>query len=155
MKTKMLEGPQFGEENTKVHLDGYDFMPYFRGETEEGPRKEFFYFSDGGDLVNLRYGRWKVVFAEQRAEGFDVWEEPFTFLRVPKIIDLYSDPFERAQDEAAGYVKWRFDRLYLLIPAQAFVGQFLATFQDYPPRSKPASFSIDQVLKGLQENKGG
>jgi len=77
MKEKMLEGPQFGEENTAVHLDGYDFMPYFRGETDEGPRKEFFYFSDGGDLLNLRYGRWKVVFAEQREEGFNVWEEPF------------------------------------------------------------------------------
>lgn len=73
MKEKMLEGTQFGEENTKVHLDGYDFMPCFRGKTDEGPRKEFLYFPDGGDLLNLRYGRWKVVFAEQRKEGFDVW----------------------------------------------------------------------------------
>jgi arylsulfatase len=155
MKERMLTEAPFGNENEPVHLDGYDFMPYFKGETEDGPRKEFFYFSDGGDLVNLRYNRWKVVFAEQRAEGFDVWEEPFTFLRLPKIIDLYSDPFERAQHEAAGYVQWRFDRLYLLVPAQAFVAQFLGTFKDYPPRSKPASFSIDQVLANLQRNQGG
>ncbi len=155
MKERMLTEAPFGEENEPVHLDGYDFMPYFRGETEEGPRKEFFYFSDGGDLVNLRYGRWKVVFAEQRAEGFDVWEEPFTFLRLPKIIDLYSDPFERAQDEAPGYTQWRFDRLYLLVPAQAFVGKFLETFVDYPPRAKAASFGIDQVLESLQRNQGG
>lgn len=155
MKERMLTEAPFGEENEPVHLDGYDFMPYFRGETEEGPRREFFYFSDGGDLVNLRYNRWKVVFAEQRAEGFDVWEEPFVQLRLPKIIDLYSDPFERAQHEAPGYTQWRFDRLYLLVPAQAFVGQFLQTFVDYPPRSKAATFGIDQVLQSLQKNQGG
>jgi arylsulfatase len=130
-------------------------MPYFRGDTEEGPRKEFFYFNDGGDLVNLRYDRWKLVFAEQRAEGFEVWEEPFVPLRVPKLIDLYSDPFERAQEEAAGYTMWRFERLYLLVPAQVFVGKFLETFKDYPPRQAPASFSIDQVLSSLQRNQGG
>ncbi len=155
MKEKMLEGPQFGAENSKVHLDGYDFMSYFRGDTDEGPRKEFFYFSDGGELLNLRVGRWNVVFAEQRAEGFDVWSEPFIPLRLPKIIDLYSDPFERAQDEAMNYSQWRLDRTYLLIPAQVIVGQFLSTFKDYPPRMKAASFSIDQVLENLQRNQGG
>ncbi|TKZ22501.1 arylsulfatase [Shimia litoralis] len=155
MKERMLTEAPFGEGNEPVHLDGYDFMPYFKGETETGPRREFFYFSDGGDLVNLRFNRWKLVFAEQRAEGFDVWQEPFVPLRVPKLIDLYSDPFERAQEEAAAYVQWRFERLYLLVPAQAFVGQFLSTFKEYPPRQKPASFSIDQVLEGLQRNQGG
>jgi arylsulfatase A-like enzyme len=155
MKERMLTEAPFGEENEPVHLDGYDFMPYFRGETEEGPRREFFYFSDGGDLLNLRYDRWKVVFAEQRAHGFAVWEEPFTFLRLPKILDLYSDPFERAPHEAMNYGQWRIDRTYLLVPAQAFVGQFLSTFVDYPPRSKAASFGIDQVLESLQRNQGG
>jgi arylsulfatase len=155
MKERMLTEAPFGEANEPVHLDGYDFMPYLRGEAEEGPRKEFFYFNDGGDLVNLRYGRWKLVFAEQRAEGFEVWEEPFVPLRVPKLIDLYSDPFERAQEEAAGYTAWRFERLYLLVPAQVFVGKFLETFKDYPPRQAPASFSIDQVLSSLQRNQGG
>ncbi|MBE1282644.1 MAG: sulfatase-like hydrolase/transferase [Rhodobacteraceae bacterium] len=155
MKQRMLTEAPFGEGNEPVHLDGYDFMPYFRGEAEEGPRKEFFYFSDGGELVNLRYDRWKLVFAEQRAEGFDVWEEPFVPLRVPRLIDLYSDPFERAQEESCCYTSWRFERLYLLVPAQAFVAQFLETFKDYPPRQKPASFSIDQVLTNLQRNQGG
>ncbi|MEM7076899.1 MAG: arylsulfatase [Pseudomonadota bacterium] len=155
MKERMLTEAPFGEGNEPVHLDGYDFMPYFRGETEDGPRKEFFYFSDGGDLVNLRFNRWKLVFAEQRAEGFEVWEEPFVELRVPKLIDLYSDPFERAQEESCCYVSWRFERLYLLVPAQVFVGKFLETFVDYPPRQEPASFSIDQVLRNLQRNQGG
>ena len=117
----------------------------------KGPAENFFYFSDGGDLVNLRYNRWKAVFAEQRAEGFDVWEEPLTFLRLPKIIDLYSDPFERAIDEAINYQQWRLERVFLLVPAQALVAQFLQTFVAYPPRQEPASFSIDQVLRKLQE----
>lgn len=155
MKDRMLTEAPFGNANEPVHLDGYDFMPFFRGETKEGPRREFFYFSDGGDLVNLRYNRWKLVFAEQRAEGFDVWEEPFVPLRVPKLIDLYSDPFERAQEESCCYQSWRFERLYLLVPAQVFVAKFLETFKDYPPRQKPASFSIDQVLGSLQKNQGG
>jgi len=150
----LTEAP-FGEDNEPVHLDGYDFMPYFRGETDEGPRREFLYFSDGGDLMNLRYNRWKVVFAEQRAHGVDVWQEPLVFLRMPKVFDLYSDPFEIADQVSMNYGQWRFDRLFLLVPAQAFVGQFLATFKDYPPRSEPASFSIDQVLENLKRNQGG
>ena len=155
MKKRMLTEAPFGEDNEPVHLDGYDFMPYFRGETDEGPRREFLYFSDGGDLMNLRYNRWKVVFAEQRAHGVDVWQEPLVFLRMPKVFDLYSDPFEIADQVSMNYGQWRFDRLFLLVPAQAFVGQFLATFKDYPPRSKPASFSIDQVLENLKRNQGG
>ncbi|MDW4549245.1 arylsulfatase [Defluviimonas sp. D31] len=150
MKEKMLTETPFGEDNTKVHLDGYDFMPYFKGEAEDGPRHEFFYFSDGGDLVNLRYDQYKVVFAEQRAHGFDVWQEPLTYLRLPKVFNLMSDPFERAEHESIGYSQWRLERAYLLVPAQAFVGKFLQTFVDYPPRQKPASFSIDQVLQSLQ-----
>ncbi|MEL6208101.1 MAG: arylsulfatase [Pseudomonadota bacterium] len=151
MKERMLTETPFGNENTPVHLDGYNFLPYFSGETDEGPRREFFYFSDTGDLLNVRYNRWKIVFAEQRAEGFDVWEEPFVFLRLPKIMDLYTDPFERAYHEAIGYPLWRLERTYLLAPAQAFVGNFLATFQEYPPRQEPGSFSIDQVLRKLQD----
>ena len=125
-------------------------LPYFRGEEEKGPRKEFFYFSDTGDLLNLRYNKWKVVFAEQRAEGFDVWQEPFVPLRLPKVFDLRADPFELADHIGIGYERWRIDRLYLLVPAQVLVGQFLSTFKDYPPRQKPGSFSIDQVLANLQ-----
>ena len=150
LKERMKEGPVFGNDNTKVHLDGYNFLPRWKGEVDEGPRREFFYFSDTGNLLNLRYNKWKVIFAEQRAHGFDVWQEPFTPLRLPKIYDLRADPFERADHESIGYSRWRAERTYLLVPAQAFVGNFLATFKDYPPRQKPGSFSIDQVLEQLQ-----
>lgn len=155
MKQRMLTEAPFGADNEPVHLDGYNFLPRWKGDAEESPRREFFYFSDGGDLMNLRYNRWKVVFAEQRAHGMNVWQDPLTILRLPKIFDLYTDPFEIADHESISYGRWRFDRLFLLMPAQAYVAQFLETFKDYPPRQKPASFSIDQVLESLQRNQGG
>ncbi len=151
VKEELLAGKQVGDRTFKVHLDGYNFLPYFRGETDVGPRREFFYFSDDGNLVGLRYNNWKVVFAEQRAHGLDVWQDPFTQLRLPKIFNLRTDPFERADHEAIGYGRWRFDRLFLLVPAQAIVGKFLGTFQEFPPRQKPSSFSIDQVLESMQK----
>ncbi|MGI9520791.1 MAG: arylsulfatase [Hyphomicrobiaceae bacterium] len=155
IKDQMKKGPVFGNDNTKVHLDGYNFLPRWKGEADRGPRREFFYFSDGGDLMNLRYNRWKVIFAEQRAHGFAVWENPLTFLRFPKLYDLLSDPFERAEHESIGYGQWRAERMFALVPAQAFVTQFLSTFKEYPPRQKPASFSIDQVLEKLQSGGTG
>ncbi|MEH6570009.1 MAG: arylsulfatase [Halioglobus sp.] len=150
VKEDLKSGVRVGGKKYKVHLDGYNFLPYFQGETEQGPRKEIFYFSDTGDLLNLRYNNWKIVFAEQRAEGFDVWQEPFTFLRLPKIFNLRMDPFERADHEAIGYPIWRLERTYLLVPAQAIAAEFLATFKEFPPRQKPASFSIDQVIEGMK-----
>jgi arylsulfatase len=150
VKEELLTGKAVGDKTFKVHLDGYNFLPYFKGEVDEGPRREFFYFSDTGDLLNLRYNNWKVVFAEQRAEGFDVWQEPFTFLRLPKLFNLRTDPFEQADHTSIGYDRWRIERVFALVPAQAFVGAFLGTFRDYPPRQKPGSFSIDQVIDSLQ-----
>jgi arylsulfatase len=150
VKKELLDGKAVGDKTFKVHLDGYNFLPYFKGETDTGPRREFFYFSDTGELLNLRYNNWKVVFAEQRAEGFDVWQEPFTTLRLPKLFNLRTDPFETADHVASGYDLWRMERIFALVPAQALVGGFLSTFKDYPPRQKPGSFSIDQVLDSLQ-----
>ena len=150
IKEKLKKGVTIGKKNFKVHIDGYNFLPYFKGDMKEGPRKEFFYFSDTGDLLNLRYNHWKIVFAEQRAHGFEVWQEPFTFLRLPKLFNLRSDPFERADHEAPGYADWRARRLYALVPAQAYVAQFLATFKEFPPRQKAASFTIGNVLDKLQ-----
>ncbi len=150
VKEELLTGKAVGDKTFKVHLDGYNFLPYFKGEVDEGPRREIFYFSDTGDLLNLRYNNWKVVFAEQRAEGFDVWQEPFTFLRLPKLFNLRTDPFEQADHISIGYDRWRIERVFALVPAQAFVTEFLGTFKDYPPRQKPGSFSIDQVLESLQ-----
>ena len=101
----------------KVHLDGYNFMPYFKGETQEGPRHEFLYWTDDGEPAALRYNRWKMLFLEQPAHGFAVWETPFIPLRVPKLFDLHADPFERAEYEGIDYSHWRLDRVYLIVPA--------------------------------------
>ena len=119
-----------------------------RGKAPD-PRHEFFYFSDDGSLVGLRYDNWKIVFAEQRAEGFDVWQEPFVTLRVPKIFNLRSDPFEKGDLVGMDYSHWRIDRLFLLVPAQQYVGQFLSTFKEYPPSQKAGSFSIDKAMETL------
>jgi arylsulfatase len=148
---KLLKGYQAGGMTYKVHLDGYNWMPYFKGEVAQGPRKEFLYWTDDGDLAALRYAKWKLTFMEQRAHGFDVWIEPFVQLRVPLLEDLRADPFERAQYEAADYQHWFIDRIYLLVPAQAFVGQWLSSFREFPPRQKPASFSLDRVMQQLTQ----
>ena len=147
---KLKKGTKFGDKEFKVHLDGYNFLPYFQGKTTTGPRKEFFYFSDTGDLLNLRYNKYKIVFAEQRAHGAEVWSEPFVFLRMPQVFNIRSDPFERAQHEGMGYRRFWFDHLFVMVPAQVFVAQFLETFREFPPRQKPGSFSIDQVLEKMK-----
>ena len=139
----------------KVHLDGYNFLPYLTGETDQGPRNEIFYFSDDGDLTALRYNDWKMIFMEQRVEAtLQAWAEPFVPLRVPLIFNLRRDPYERSQLTSNTYYDWLIDRVYLLVPAQAYVGKFLATFAEFPPRQKAASFSLEQVMEKLQENVG-
>ncbi len=151
---RLLTGYQAGRRSYRVHLDGYNFLPYFSGEAEESPRHEVFYFSDDGDLTALRYDDWKIVFLEQRATGtFRIWAEPFTALRVPLIFNLRRDPYERAQLTSNTYYDWLMDHVFFLVPAQDYVGRFLATFAEYPPRQKAASFSLDQVLEALQ--RGG
>jgi len=136
----------------KVHLDGYNFLPYLSGKEEHGPRKEIFYFSDDGDLTALRYNDWKAIFMEQRVEAtLEAWANPFTPLRVPLIFNLRRDPYERAQLTSNTYYDWMIDRVYLLVPAQTYVGEFLMTFKEFPPRQKPASFSLDKVMEKLTE----
>ena len=139
----------------KVHLDGYNILPLLTAETVKSQRKEIFYFSDDGDLTALRYADWKLIFMEQKAQGtFRVWMEPFVPLRVPLIFNLRRDPYERATITSNSYFEWMLDRAYLLVPAQTYVGQFLATFKEFPPRQKAASFSLDQVMEKL-ETPGG
>jgi arylsulfatase len=139
----------------RVHLDGYNILPLLTAESEESPRKEIFYFSDDGDLTALRYQDWKLIFMEQRVEGtLQAWAEPFVPLRVPLIFNLRRDPFERAQKTSNTYYDWLLDRAYLLVPAQAYVGKFLQTFKDYPPRQKAASFSLSDVMDQLSEGSG-
>jgi len=131
----------------KVHLDGYNFLPYLTGKEEKGPRKEIFYFSDDGDLTALRYQDWKIIFMEQKTMGtFRVWMEEFSPLRVPLIENLRRDPYERATITSNTYHDWQLDRAFMLVPAQAYVGQFLETFKEFPPRQKAAGFSPDQVM---------
>ena len=157
VKEQLLTGydsPALGR-SYRVHLDGYNFLPFLTGETDEGPRDEIFYFTDDGDLSSLRYQDWKLVFLEQRATGtLQIWAEPFTELRIPKIFNLRRDPYERADRTSNTYYDWLLDRAYMLVPAQAYVGAFLATFQEYPPRQTAASFTLDQVMEKLQPSGG-
>ncbi|MFT5526148.1 MAG: arylsulfatase A-like enzyme [Pirellulaceae bacterium] len=153
VKEQLLKGMKVGEQTFKVHLDGYDITETLRGEAPN-PRHEFFYFNDDGSLVALRYDKWKIVFAEQRSEGFDVWQDQFTQLRLPKIFNLRSDPFEEADKIGIGYSRWRLDRLFLLVPAQQYVGKFLASFKEFPPSQKVGSFSLDQVMETLKTSGG-
>lgn len=153
VKEKLLKGEKVGNKTCKVHLDGYNFVPYFTSQEKKGPRQEFFYFSDDGLLTGLRYDNWKFVFAEQRATGtLKIWAEPLTMLRVPKIFNLRMDPYERADITSNTYYDYLLDHAFLLVPAQEYVGKFLGTFKEFPPRQKPSSFSIDQVFEML--NKG-
>jgi arylsulfatase A-like enzyme len=145
---ELLKGKKVGDVTFKVHLDGYNLLPALKGEAE-WPREEFFYFSDDGSLVSYRYAQYKLVFAEQRAHGLDVWQDPPVTLRFPKLFNLRTDPYERADHEASDYGRWRVERAFVLVPAQAKVGQFLQTFKGFPPRQKPASFNLDQVLETL------
>ena len=155
VKEKLLTGHQAAGKTFKVHLDGYNQLPFLIGETDTGPRIEFFYFSDDGDLMAMRYDNWKLIFAEQRQEGtLQIWAEPFVRLRVPRMFNLRTDPLERASITSNTYWDWLIDHAFLVVPSQKVVGDFLATFRDYPPRQKAASFTVDQVLTTLQEGIG-
>lgn len=139
----------------KVHLDGYNMLPLLTGKTKENPRKEIFYFADTGELTALRYNDWKAIFLEQERKGtMRAWIEPWTELRVPLIFNLRRDPYERAYFTSNTYYDWLLDHVYFLVPAQAYVGEFLKTFQEFPPRQKPASFSIDQVMEKMRTSTG-
>jgi len=155
VKEKLLDGYTIGEKTYKVHLDGYNMLPYLTGKVDESPRRELFYFTDDGDLSAMRYDDWKLIFMEQRMDGtLGVWANPFTPLRIPLIFNLRRDPYEQATITSNTYYDWLLDRAYLLVPAQDIVGEFLMTFQDYPPRMKAASFSLDQVMEKLQQGSG-
>ncbi len=156
IKEQLLEGgvQAIGREY-KVHLDGYNILPLLTGESEDSPRKEIFYFSDEGDLTALRYGDWKAIFMEQKAkETLRAWIEPWTPLRVPLIFHLRRDPYERAYFTSNTYYDWLIDRIFFLVPAQTYVAQFLGTFKEFPPRQKPGSFSLSNVLDTIQTNVG-
>ncbi len=150
IKEKLLKSHQAIGRDYKVHLDGYNFLPCWTGQEEKGRRDEIFYFSDDGDLTALRYRDWKLIFMEQRVEAtFQAWAEPFVPLRIPLIFNLRRDPYERSQVTSNTYYDWLLDRAYLLVPAQAYLGRFLETFIQFPPRQKAASFALDDVMEKL------
>ncbi len=159
IKDRLLKGTTINGRQYKNYLDGYNQLPYLTGKSDESARDSFVYLNDDGDIVGFRYENWKLVFEEQRQQGtMQIWAEPFTRLRVPKMFDLRADPYERADITSNTYWDWLFTHAYLVVPAQAYVADFLATFKDYPPAQRPASFSIDQIQEKMEEsfkNVGG
>jgi arylsulfatase A-like enzyme len=154
VKDKLLKGYTVGDMTYKVHLDGDNLVPYLNGQSEKSPRESFFYINDDQQLTGLRYDNWKLVFMEQRAPGTAlVWANPFTNLRVPKMFNLRTDPYERADITSNTYYDWLLDHAFLVVPAQDYVGQFLATFKNYPSRQKAASFNLDEVMRNLTESQ--
>jgi arylsulfatase len=155
IKDKLLKGYGAAGKTFKVHLDGYNQLPYLTGQVEKSPRRLFFYFNDDGDLVAMRYENWKIVFLEQRAPGtLRVWAEPFTPLRLPKLFDLRADPYERADITSNTYYDWIISQPYLFYAGQVGTEMFLKTFKEFPPRQKAASFTIDQAMAKLRESLG-
>ena len=153
---QLRSGADLNGTTYKVHLDGHDQLAYITRQTDESPRKHFFYVSDDGDLTALRFDNWKLVFLEQRCVGtLAIWAEPYVQLRVPKLFNLRTDPYERADITSNTYYDWMIDRIFLFVPAQAYVAKMLETLVEFPQRQKSASFSLDQVLAKLQDATTG
>jgi arylsulfatase A-like enzyme len=155
VKEKLLAGHQANGKEFKVHIDGYNILPYLTGGTNESPRNFFYYTNDDGQVAAIRIGDWKIVFLEQRAKGMMVWAEPFVELRVPKMFNLRRDPFERADESSNTYWDWVLDHIPGIYAAQALTAQQIQSFIDFPPRQKPASFNLDTVLQKMQEATDG
>jgi arylsulfatase len=152
IKEKLLKGYKVGKMTYKVHLDGFDMLPYLTGKTKESPRNSFFYISDDGDILAIRMQDWKVVLMEQRAKTLQCWFEPFVKLRAPKIFNLRRDPFERADENSNTYWDWVISHAYIIYGMQAAVAGQIENFKKFPPRQKPASFNLDAVMRTLEES---
>ncbi|MCZ6528951.1 MAG: arylsulfatase [Chloroflexi bacterium] len=152
---KLRRGHDAGDKKFKVHIDGYNLLPYLTGETDESPREFFFYTNDDGKIVAIRYGDWKAVFAEQRAKTLQLWAEPFVELRLPKIFNLRRDPFERADLNANGYWNWMVEHVFVIYPMQALAAEQLQSFLEFPPRQEPGAFNLDGVLAKMQAATDG
>jgi arylsulfatase A-like enzyme len=148
----LKKGASIGGRPYKVHLDGYDLGPALRGQAA-WPRKEFIYWTDDGSVAALRYGDFKVTFLEQEAHGLRVWQDPFKVLRAPLVTNLRMDPFERAEPEhAMGYQRWYMEHMWAIAPAGAYVGNWLQSFREFPPRQKPGSFNLDRVMEAVTQS---
>jgi arylsulfatase len=152
---KCARGYSVGGKTFKVHLDGNNLIPFFKGDVKESPRKEFLYWSDDGDQFAVRVGQWKISFIEQHHTGIDVWRKGFEHLRIPNLYNLRADPFERGPESAAYDWSYFVPRGFIMVPAQAVVAKWLETFKEFPIRQKPASFNLDEVMRKLSEPQGG
>jgi arylsulfatase A-like enzyme len=147
---KCRKGHKAGDKTFKIHLDGNSLVPYLTGKEKKSPRNGFVYFDDDGNLVALRYGNWKIVFMEQRCEGtMRIWSEPFTVLRIPKLYNLRTDPFERADKTSNSYYSWFIDHVPQINAGMALVQPFLESFKEFPPRQKAASFTLDNAIEKM------
>ena len=149
---QLKQGYQAIGRTYKNHIDGFNLLPHLTGQAEKGPRNFYFYFSDDGDVLGMRFDNWKIVFMEQRAKGtMQVWAEPFTRLRLPKIFNLRTDPYEFADITSNTYYDWFIHHAYFIIVAQAAAAKFAATFRDFPAVQKPNSFTIDDAMRKMSE----
>ena len=151
-KEDLLKGRTVGDMTYKVHLDGYNLIPALKdnGEGEDKwPRKEFLYWTDDGEIAALRYNNMKITFMVQDNHGLDVWQRPFVKLRMPMMTNLRMDPFEIAQDVSIDYGRWYLEHLFELAPAATYVGQWMQSFREFPPRQKPGSFNLDRVMEQI------
>jgi arylsulfatase A-like enzyme len=153
VKEDLLKGRKAGNMTYKVHLDGYNLLPALKGEGP-WPRKEFIYWTDDGSVAALRYGDWKASFLKQNGHGLYVWIKPFEVLRTPMLTNLRMDPFELAQDIGMDYQRWFLDHMFMIAPAGAYVGQWLQSFKEFPPRQKPGSFNLDRVMETVTSPQG-
>jgi arylsulfatase A-like enzyme len=154
VKDRLKTGYPAGTKNFKVHIDGFNLLPYLKGEVAESPRQSFFYVSDDGDILGIRMKDWKMVLMEQRATRMQCWAEPFVPLRIPKMFNLRRDPFERADDNSNTYWDWLISHAYLIYAMQAVVAAQIDEFAAFPPRQKAASFNLDAVKRQLEDASG-
>jgi arylsulfatase len=153
IKEELLKGKKIGKLTYKVHLDGYNLLPALKGDGD-WPRKEFIYWTDDGSVAALRYNDWKITFLVQESHGLHVWLDPFKQLRAPLVTNLRMDPFERAEYEGMDYNHWFIEHMFVVAPAAAYVGQWLQSFKEFPPRQKPGTFNLDRVMDSLAEPQG-
>ena len=154
MVERTRKGTTLNGKTFKVHLDGYNLLPFLKGDVRETPRQEFLYWSDDGDLMAIRFKDWKVTFLEQNAEispklPVGVWQGQFTKLRVPNLYNLRSDPFEQGP-KSIYYPDWEVRRVFVQVPIQGVVAKYLESFKDFPPRAKPASFTVSDAMEKIE-----
>jgi arylsulfatase len=155
IKENLLKGVTENGRTYKVHLDGYNNLPFLTGKKGKGARKELFYFSNDGELMALRYNDWKVTFMHQPSQGtLDTWQAPMVTTKIPWVYNLKRDPYEFATTMSNTYWDWHLDHVYLLLPASEYVGKFIATFKEYPPRMKAVSFNLEDTMKALEKGSG-